>query len=73
MILALKGDQIMVRETEQKTTYSSLPWSESIVWDFYEHLNSSNLSNKVNYIYLVHSLGIALLEHDGKYRDLQII
>jgi len=51
---------------------SSVAWDQSIIWAIYEHVNSKNSKKRHNCFYVVHSDGVALLEHDGRYQDLRI-
>jgi hypothetical protein len=72
MIAAIKGQQILIREIESRRVLSSASWNESIVWGIYEHLHSRNFKKKHYCFYIVHTLGVALLEHDGRYGDLKV-
>ena len=72
MILAIKGQQILVREIETRRVISSVSWNKSVVWAIHEHQHSRNFKRKHHCLYIVHSLGVDLLEHDGVYGNLRI-
>jgi len=72
-VIALKGDQILIKEIASRgRIISSLSWNKSIIWGIYEHANSKNFKRRHNCFYIVHSDGVSLLEHDGRYNDLKI-
>lgn len=71
-IVAVKGLEIMIREVETRGVVSRISWNKSIVWAIYEHQKSRNFRLKHYCFYIVHNLGVDLLEHDGTYRDLKI-
>ena len=71
--LALKGYEFIIRELDYRQVISSIVWKESIIWSIYEHLNSQNCAIRLYLLYIIHSTGVALVQHDGKYRKLKII